>query len=184
MPNNQFKDFWIAVGQPGAYSDSMVYDDVFGVFDRFHLRIKHAPYSLFSKNKNVVVQSWKDEIGDDVWLPQKQGTQYGTYVPAITQDAVEYKPTFVYFANNQELDDLANSYIYDFIQAINGRWLKIWDEYTQIGYTGVYLLDVDDDPKFKRRNIDHVEITFTFKINGTSINEPFFEESDALGLLQ
>lgn len=171
MPNNQFKDFWIAVGQPGAYSNSMVYTDVFGVFERFKIRIKHSPYSMLSANKNVVVQSWKDEIGDDVWLPQVQGITPGTYSPAITQDAVEFSPTFVYFANNE--NESVNDYIRDFINTINGRWLKIWDEYTQIGYVGVYLLDVEDDPRFKRRNYDHVEFTLKFKINGPGINTPF-----------
>lgn len=167
---NAFKDFWIAVGQPGAYSNSMEYSEVFGMNTRFGIKIQHAPYSPMAKIKNVVVQSWKDEDGDDVWLP-RVSSGLGTYAPAVTHEAVEYNAKFVIFGDKEKVD--SNAVIREMLKLIEGRWLKIWDEYTQMGFEGVYLIDVDDDPKFKRRNYDHVEFTLKFKINGTNIDAPF-----------
>lgn len=167
---NVFKDFWIAVGQPGAYSQSMEYSEVFGMNTRFGIKIQHAPYSPMAKIKNVVVQSWKDEDGDDVWLP-RVSSGLGSYAPAVTHEAVEYNAKFVIFGDKEKVD--SNAVIREMLKLIEGRWLKIWDEYTQMGFEGVYLIDVDDDPKFKRRNYDHVEFTLKFKINGTNIDAPF-----------
>lgn len=170
----RFKDFWIAVGEPGAYSNSMQYGEVFGVNARFGIKIKHAPYSPMPKIKNVVTQSWKDEDGDDVWLPRTiESTQGGvtTYKPAITHEAVDYIPKFVIFGDAAVMN--SNQAIRDLIKAIEGRWLKIYDEYTQMGYEGVYLVDTDDDPRFKRRSYDYVEFELKFKVNGPNIDVPF-----------
>lgn len=168
--SNEFKDFWIAVGQPGAYSKNMEYTEVFGMNARFGIKIKHAPYSPMAKIKNVVTQSWKDEDGDDVWLPRSIDKD-GNYIPAVTHESVDYNPVFVIFGDKEVVN--SNSAIRDMLQLIEGRWLKIWDEYTQMGFEGVYLTDVDDDPKFKRRNYDYVQFTLKFKINGTNIDAPF-----------
>ena len=171
----EFKDFWVAVGQPGAYSANMTYDMVYGLNRDFGIKIKHAPFSVMPKIKNVVVQSWKDEDGDEVWLPRRSGSSLGSYVPAITHEAVEYNPTFVIFNTADRYGEyqFANDAIRELLSKIEGRWLKIWDEYTQVGYDGVYLTDVDDDPKFKRRNYDHVEFQLKFRVNGTNIDAPF-----------
>lgn len=167
-----FKDFYIAVGEPGAYSKSMQYNQTIALNRDFNIKIKHAPFSLMSKIKNVVVQSWKDEDGDDVFLPRIKDTATGLYKPAITHEAVDYNATFVLYEPNYNTA-IANQQIRNFIQAIEGRWLKIWDEYTQIGYDGVYLLDVDDDPAFRRREHDSVIFELNFKINGVALDAPF-----------
>lgn len=168
---NRFKDFWIAVGEPGAYSESMEYNEVFGMHERFGIKIKHAPFSAMPKIKNVVVQSWKDENGDDVWLPRKTGSEPGVYIPAITHEAVDYNPTFVIYGDANVVD--VNIALRELLDTIRGRWLKIWDEYTRLGYEGVYLLDCDDDPKFKRRGFDYVEFELKFRVNGMNIDAPF-----------
>lgn len=167
----RFKDFWIAVGQPGAYSKSMQYDEVFGLNARFGIKIKHSPYSPMPKIKNMVVQSWKDEDGDDVWLPRVTDSATGTYKPAITHEAVDFVPKFVIFGDAAVTN--SNQAIRELLNAIEGRWLKIYDEYTQMGYEGVYLTDADDDPKFKRRSYDYVEFELKFKVNGPNIDAPF-----------
>lgn len=172
-----FKDFYIAIGEPGPYSNLMNYNSVIALYNDFGIRIKHAPFSPMAKIKNVVVQSWKDEDGDDVYLPRVTGSTPGSFEPAITHEAVEFNPTFVLYESNLDTDGnftaIANQRIRDLVNKIQGRWLKIWDEYTQIGYEGVYLLDVDDDPKFKRRNYDFVEFQLKFRINGAGIDSPF-----------
>lgn len=166
-----FKDFWIAVGQSGAYRQDMVYTEVFGMNQRFNIMVKHAPYSPMAKIKNVVVQSWKDEDGDDVWLPRTLSKDGASYIPAVTHEAVEYKVKFVIFGDAEKMN--SNDVIRKMVRTIEGKWLKVWDGYTQMGFEGVYLVDVEDDPTFKRRNYDHVEFTLTFKVNGTNIDAPF-----------
>lgn len=166
--NSEFKDFYIGVYEPGAYSENMKLTDYFGVKERFKtILVKHAPYSPMAKIKNVVVQSWKDEDGDDVWLPRATGSTIGNYIPAVVHEAVDYEVTFVIFSNKSKAD--SNAKIRELVNTIEGRWLKIWDEYTHMGFTGAYLLDIDDDPTFKRRNYDHIEFTLKFKVNGTNL---------------
>jgi hypothetical protein len=175
--DNAFKDFYIAIGQPGAYTNNMSYLDengepnIIALNKNYKIKIKHAPYSPMAKIKNVVVQSWKDEDGDDVWLPKVTGSGIGSTTPAVTHEAVEYNPTFVIYGDAAKMD--SNSVIRELISRIEGRWLKVWDEYTHMGFEGVYLVDIDDDPKFKRRNYDHIEFTLKFKVNGTNLDAPF-----------
>lgn len=165
-----FKDFYIKVGEAGAWSRNMDYDQPFGVYNEFGIMVKHAPFSMMSKIKNVVVQSWPDEHGDDVYLPKNAD---GT--PSMVREAVDYEVQFVYHrqSNDDAWSDCANRAIKNLIDRIQGRWLQIYDEYTGIGYDCVYLQDVDDDPKFRRRGYDTVIFTLTFKINGEPIESPF-----------
>lgn len=168
----EFKDFWISVGPMGAYTkDRSQYSEPFGMNKNYHFKVKHAPYSVMPKIKNVVVQSWKDEDGDDVWLPRATSTEPGIYIPAITHEAVEYNVKFVYFESNES--ESVDSKIRSLLKRIEGHWLIIHDEYTGIAFEGAYLVDVDDDPKFKRRNYDHFEFTLKFKVNHPNIQYPF-----------
>lgn len=175
----RFKDFWIAIGQPGAYTNAETYvnglgetkpyyERVIGMNEDFKIKIKHVPYSLMSKSKNISVQSWKDEDGDDMWLPRVTADKPGEYNPQLTHEVVELEPTFIaYYTDNEKYN--SNDQITALVKAIEGRWLRVWDEYTGIGYTGVVLVDVDDNPKFKRRNYDYAEFILKFKVNGVSI---------------
>lgn len=166
-----FKDFWIRVGQPGAYSQNMSYGQPFGLDDIYGIKIKHAPMSLMPKIKNVVSQSWKDEDGDDAWMPMNASSE-----PAIVHEAVDYQPTFViyYRADDDGDKKFANDAVTSLIKRIEGRWLQMSDDYTQIGYDGAYLVDVDDDPKFKRREgYEYMEFWLKFRINGTNVIAPF-----------
>lgn len=171
--SNDWKDFYIAVGQPGAYSNDMEYENPpIALFADYDIRIKHAPVAVMPKIKNVVVQSWKDEDGDDIWLPMRQGSQPGQYVPAITHESTTYSPIFVMFCPN-EGEPVATRNVRALMDRIKGRWLKLWDEYTHLGYVGAILSEPDVDPKFKRRNYDYIEFALTFIINGQPIETPF-----------
>lgn len=167
----EVKDFYIAIGEPGAYSESMTYTSPVPVYETYGCMIKHAPYSLMAKIKNVVVQSWLDEDGDDVYLPQSSNGR-----PAIMHEAVDYQVQFVFHHSNKvggvSVTDYANRQISRFVEAIEGRWLKIYDAYTGIGFDGVYLQDVDDDPRFRRRGDDTVIFTLNFKVNGRPLDAP------------
>lgn len=167
----QYKDFYIAVGKPGAYSASMAYDTPTPVYETYGCLVKHAPYSIMAKIKNVVTQSWLDEDGDDVYLPQSSNGR-----PAIVHEAVDYTVQFVFHHSNvvggESLNDYANQQIRRLVSDIEGRWLKIYDSYTGIGFDGVYLQDVDDDPRFHRRGHDTVIFELNFKVNGRPLDVP------------
>lgn len=245
------KDFLISIGKPGAYSaNDNDYQKQIGVYKDYHILIKHSPFTVFPKIKEPVRQTWKDENGDDVWLPKAtQNVEVEKTVPTdnivsyightitiggmkltkesivsiaigetfinlnnvtveysvlsgITQitftgpepagairiiyksitttdvpldlhDAFDFEPTFVYFRKNPSNENEAKNNITNFVNAIKGRWLRIFDEYTGIGYDGVYLDSTDQDPKFKKRSYDHVEFTLHFRINGTLTTVPF-----------
>lgn len=161
------KDFIIQVGNAGAWTpDESQYTETFGVFERFGIYPKHVPYSLMKKIKSPVVQTWPDEEGDDVWLPTNADGQ-----PATVHEASEYRVTFVYHKSNDIQN--VNETIDEFINAIKGRWLRTFDEYTGIGYDGVYLNDVDDDPKFRRRDMETCIFELEFKVNGKYTKTPF-----------
>lgn len=173
-----YKEFWIGVGEPGAYTKSATIskENIIDLYRTYGIMVKHAPYSTMPKIKNVVVQSWKDEDGDDVWLPRVTDSQTGEHMPAVTHEAVDYNPTMLFYitSNDGDFEREANQMIRGLVKRIEGRWLKIWDEYTQIGFEGAYLVDVDDDPKFKRRDsYVIVEFELKFKINGANIDAPF-----------
>lgn len=167
----QFKDFYIAIGEAGAYSANMKYQTPIGVYEKYGIMVKHAPFSLMKQIKNVVVQSWADEEGDDVYLPMSSSGK-----PAVTHEATEYTVTFVLYQNNGSREGHpstpANTQIQRFVDDIEGRWLKIYDSYTGIGFDGVYLQDVDDDPRFLRRNVDLVIFDLKFMVNGKPLEAP------------
>lgn len=258
------KDFLISIGKPGAYSaNDNDYQKQIGVYKDYHILIKHSPFTVFPKIKEPVRQTWKDENGDDVWLPIAtrvvsdtvkevpsgdidkdttnkvitvsglklkksdleeicvidrhgikvsvvynknvgtdniseisytengdtvikysnillSGSLHVTYhevlteiVPLDLHDAFDFEPTFVYFRKSPSNENEAKNNIASFVNAIKGRWLRIFDEYTGIGYDGVYLDSTDQDPKFKKRNYDHVEFSLHFRINGTLTTVPF-----------
>lgn len=171
-----FKDFYIAIGQPGAYSASMTYNTI-GVKETYGAYVKHAPYLLMQKSKEAISQSWLDEDGDDVYLPKSAN---GT--PATKHEATDYPVVFAFHMSNRDeyghFVELANQKISSLISAIKGRWLKIYDTYSGIGFDGVYLQEVDPDPQFVRRKMDTCIFTLTFKINGNQLATPLTTDEE------
>lgn len=150
-----YKPFLIAVGQAGAYSDNMNYEPVFDTLDSYGLWIKHVPLSLFPKIKDVVSQKWQDEQGDDVWLPPT----------GIMSESYDLSIDFVYYWN----DGMAMQRIRDFIERIKGKWLKIYDTYSNTGRQGVFLQEFDANPTYQRRGEhDTVILKVKFKVNDPS----------------
>lgn len=134
----------------GAYSDNLEYNPVFDTKERYGLYIKHTPFTLRPKPKNIITQAWKDEDGDDVFIPEK-----------VVHEPYEFECEFLYY----RMDNFANQNILAFLREIEGKWLQIYDSYTQMGRRGVYLMEVDEDATFKRRNNDYVVLKVKFKVN-------------------
>jgi len=152
--------FLIKVGQTGAYTDNMVYEEPFDTKEAFGLWVKHVPFSTYPQVKSPVMQSWADEDGDDVYLPTS----------GIKCEAFDFPVDFVYYWN----DGMANVRIAQFIERIKGKWLKVYDIYTKLCYKGVYVTEFDSDPQFRRRGMhDEVILRVTFKVNFPTFNETF-----------
>lgn len=135
----------------GAFSSSLEYNPVFDTLERFGLYIKHSPFTLRPKPKNIISQTWKDQNGDDEYIPS-----------VITHEPYEMELEFVYYRN----DGMANVNIQTFIDTIEGKWLKIYDSYTQIGRQAIRMIECDEDPTFKRRGLnDFAQFKIKFKVN-------------------
>jgi len=152
MANNVYIPFLIAVGQAGAYSDSMSYDKPFCTRESYGLWIKHIPFISYPQIKELTKQDWIDEQGEDVWLP----------TTGVMQSAFDMEVEFVYYAK----DGMANERINAFIDRIKGKWLKVYDSYTRKGYRGVYLTEFGSEPTFRRRGLqDSVQFKVKFRVN-------------------
>lgn len=149
----------IKVGQSGAYSNNMIYEDPFCTKDTFGLYIKHVPYAIAPAVKVPVKQTWKGEDGEDVYL-----------APDIKHEAYDWECIFVYLAN----DGCANVNISAFVNRINGKWLRIHDSYTKTTRTGVYVKEFDPEPRFLRRgDRDLVIFKVIFRVNDPKFDGEF-----------
>lgn len=140
----------------GAFSSSLEYNPVFDTLERFGLYIKHSPFTLRPKPKNIISQTWKDQNGDDEYIPS-----------VITHEPYEIELEFIYF----RFDGMANVNIQAFIDAIEGKWLILYDCYTQIGRRAIYMIECDAEPTFKRRGLnDYAHFKVKFKVNDPDTN--------------
>lgn len=158
-----YQPFLISVGEDGCYSDSMNYQKPFDTLEKYGLYIKHSPYKVFPLIKDIVTQDWPDEHGDDVWLPKT----------GIVNKAYDFDVEFIYY----DYDGMATEKIRLFTEEIKGKWLQIYDTYTKMGRRGVYVVEFDADPAFKRRKIptimsdgtqailDYVYFKVKFRVN-------------------
>ncbi len=139
----------------GAYSESLEYNEPFDTHAKYGLWIKHSPFTIRAKPKNIISQTWKDEDGDDIFIPD-----------TIYHEPYTVELEFIYL----EKDHNANENIRSFIQEIEGKWLKIYDGYTKIGRKAVVLSECEEDPTFKRRTWDYVSFKVKFNVNDPDTN--------------
>lgn len=150
----------VAKYRGGAYKADMEYEDPFDTKDSYGLLVQHVPFTIRPKTKNLVKQTWLDEDGDDVFLSET----------GAKCEAYDWKVDFVYLHN----DGMSHVRIADFVNRINGRWLKIHDTYTQTTRSGVYVSEFDQEPRFKRRgDQDLVIFSVTFRVNNPNFEEVF-----------
>lgn len=139
----------------GAFSENLEYEAPFDTHAKYGLWIKHSPFTIRPKAKNIISQKWKDEDGDDVFLPNQ-----------VFHESYTLELEFIYLRN----DTAANDNIRAFIEEIEGKWLKIYDVYTKIGRQAIYFTECDEDPTFKRRNSDYLNFKMKFKVNDPDTN--------------
>jgi hypothetical protein len=150
----------IKVGKSGAYSKTMEYEDPFDTKESYGLWVKHTPFTVMPKTKVLISQTWNDENGDDVFLSDA----------GAKCEAYDWPVDFVYLEN----DGLAHERITEFINRIHGKWLRIYDSYSKMTRDGVYVSEVNTEPRFKRRgDKDLVIFSVTFRVNNPNCLEEF-----------
>lgn len=150
----------IKVGKSGAYSKTMEYEDPFDTKESYGLWVKHTLFTVMPKTKVLISQTWNDEDGDDVFLSDA----------GAKCEAYDWPVDFVYLEN----DGLAHERITEFINRIHGKWLRIHDSYSKMTRDGVYVSEVNMEPRFKRRgDKDLVIFSVTFRVNNPNCLEEF-----------
>lgn len=132
--------------------DALVVD----TFDNWGIVCKDFPFKLYGEAKELPSHDWKDEHGDDEYVPREL---------KIASYEVE-----VEFAYKGEMNT-ANANIKGFLDYLTGRGgtgaeLKVYDTYTRIGRQHVRYVSVDEDVFYRQEDGgDVVVFVVTFKIN-------------------
>lgn len=117
---------------------------------------KDFPFKLYGEAKELSSRDWKDEDGDDEYIPNE-----------LKIAAYEIDVEFVYKGDM----NTANTKIRGFLDYLTGRGgtgaeLMVYDTYTKIGRQSVRYVSVDDDIFFRQEGgNDVVVFVVTFKVN-------------------
>lgn len=116
---------------------------------------KDIPFKIFNKVKEPAKRSWKDEHGDDEYIPST-----GMYLEAYTMK-VEFgckKTTSI--SDVRENVGLFLKYLRE------SGMMKMYSSYTRIGRQNVRLSEINDNAKWKSENGEEWLIfSATFKVN-------------------
>lgn len=116
----------------------------------YGIYVKHVPFLLFPKVKELHKITRYDDNGDYEYLPEEP-----------SYEAYEMNIDFVY----KGVLNTANAQIKSFLGFLQGGWLTIYDEYSGIGRQKVRYVSVDEDASLYRRGFDAVEFSVKFKVN-------------------
>lgn len=146
------------MAKPYAIFFKKMSDDALAVdtFDRWGIVCKEFPFKLYGEAKELPSHDWKDEDGDDEYVPDE-----------LKIASYEMDVEFVYKGEM----NTANTNIKDFLDYLTGRGgtgaeLMVYDTYTKIGRQHVRFVKVDDDVFWRSEgNEDVVVFVVTFKVN-------------------
>lgn len=117
---------------------------------------KEFPFKLYGEAKELPTRDWKDEDGDDEYIPDE-----------LKIASYELEVEFVYKGNI----DSANTQIKSFLDYLTGRGgtgaeLMVYDTYTKIGRQSVRFVSVEEDVFYRQEEGgDVVVFVVTFKVN-------------------
>ena len=120
--------------------DGSTYTNVGSVIDtqeEYFVVCSECPFKILPTTKELAKRDWPDEDGEDVFMPA-DGLKFKAY-------DLEVKFLYVGQKENMALD--LNAFI-EFIYGKNDNGsplLAIYDEYTQQGRQGVYVLEVNNE---------------------------------------
>lgn len=133
-------------------SDALVVDTL----DNWGIVCKEFPFKLYGEAKELPSHDWKDEDGDDEYIPSE-----------LPIASYEVEVEFAY----KGVMDSANANIKGFLDYLTGRdgsgaELMVYDTYTKIGRQNVRFVSVGDDVFYRQEEGgDVVVFSVTFKVN-------------------
>ena len=133
-------------------SDALVVDTL----DNWGIVCKEFPFKLYGEAKELPSHDWKDEDGDDEYIPSK-----------LPIASYEVEVEFAY----KGVMDSANASIKGFLDYLTGRdgsgvELMVYDTYTKIGKQHVRFVSVSDDVFHRQEEGgDVVVFSVAFKVN-------------------
>lgn len=110
---------------------------VVNTYTQFGIVCQEFPFKHLPESKDLPKRDWYDEHGEDVYVPA-DGLKFKAY---------DVEATFLYVGNELQM----SSKLKEFIAFIYGRnsggspMLRIYDEYTDTGRKGVYVLSHSND---------------------------------------
>jgi hypothetical protein len=129
---------------------------VVDTLDNWDIVCKEFPFKLYGEAKELPSHDWKDEDGDDEYIPSE-----------LPIAAYEMEVEFAY----KGVMDSANANIKGFLDYLTGRdgsgvELMVYDTYTKIGRQSVRFVSVGDDVFHRQEEGgDVVVFSVTFKVN-------------------
>ena len=133
-------------------SDALVVDTL----DNWGIVCKEFPFKLYGEAKELPSHDWKDEDGDDEYIPSE-----------LPIASYEVEVEFAY----KGVMDSANANIKGFLDYLTGRdgsgvELMVYDTYTKIGRRSVRFVSVSEDVFYRQEEGgDVVVFSVTFKMN-------------------
>ena len=120
--------------------DGSTYTDVGSVIDtqeEYFVVCSECPFKILPTTKELAKRDWPDEDGEDVFMPA-DGLKFKAY---------DLEVKFLYVGQKEDMALDLNAFI-EFIYGKNDNGsplLAIYDEYTQQGRQGVYVLEVNNE---------------------------------------
>ena len=133
-------------------NDALVVDTL----DNWGIVCKEFPFVLYSEAKELPVNEWHDEDGDDEYIPEE-----------LKLSSYEVEVEFVYKGDV----NTANAKIKGFLDYLTGKdgtgaELMVYDTYTRIGRQRVRYVGVDEDITWRQEESGDVMVfVVTFKVN-------------------
>ena len=121
------------------------------VFDSFGMACQELPYKLFPETKELAKQNQSQEHGESVHIPDG-GIKFKAY---------DLEAVFLYSGDEASVMSSDLRRFTEFLYSRNAGGsplLSVYDEYTKIGLSGLYVLSVDNDLFF---HDDHNENTIS-----------------------
>lgn len=146
------------MAKPYAILFKKMADDasVVDTLDNWGIVCKDFPFKLYGEAKELSSNDWKDEDGDDEYIPSE-----------LKIASYELEVEFVYKGSI----NTANVNIKGFLDYLTGRGgtgaeLMVYDTYTKIGRQSVRYVSVDEDIFWRQEEGgDVVVFAVTFKVN-------------------
>ena len=118
----------------------------------FGMVAKSNPYPLLPEPKDVYTNEWKDEDGDDEYIPA-EGLKMSAYEMSVKFGMKGDKGT-------------ANKNLKAFLDYLRGGTMKLYCDYTKIGRQNVRFVSIGEDATLARdAGGDLLIIKITFKVN-------------------